>query len=158
MRVYRAKPRDCKDCPYKSQCTTSEKVGRTIKRHVDAPVFEYVDRLLRRPEAREAAIWRRTGPETVFGEAKERHGLRRAKFRGLEHVKEQCLLTATAQNINRMVKALTRREPPKAREAAMPARIPEIIRFQAEPSFSLIQPKSITLCSSPLIYQWAVSF
>lgn len=65
-----------------------------------------------------------TGPETVFGEAKERHGLRRAKFMGLEHVKEQCLLTATVQNIKRMVKALTRREPPTAREAVMPARIP----------------------------------
>ncbi|HAG08465.1 MAG: Transposase IS4 family protein [Desulfotomaculum sp. 46_296] len=51
---------------------------------VDARVFQYVDRLLRRPEAREAAIWRRTGPETIFGEAKERHGLRRARFRGLE--------------------------------------------------------------------------
>lgn len=56
------------------------------KRHGDARVFEYVDRLLKRPEVRDAAIWRRTGSETVFGEAKERHGLRRAKFRGLEHV------------------------------------------------------------------------
>ncbi|ACX51325.1 transposase IS4 family protein [Ammonifex degensii KC4] len=157
MKVYRTRPRDCKDCPYKSQCTTSEKVGRTIKRHVDARVFEYVDRLLKRPEAREAAIWRRTGPETVFGEAKEYHGLRRAKFRGLEHVKEQCLLTATAQNIKRMVKALTRRKPPKVREAAMPARTLKANQVQTRSSFSLIQSNLTALCSGPIVFQRAIA-
>lgn len=120
--MYQARPQECKVCPYKSQCTTAGRVGRTIKRHVDARVFEYVERLLGHPEARDAAIWQRTGPETIFGEAKERHGLRRARFTGLEHVKEQCLLTATTQNIKRMVKALTRRKPPQAREAVMPVR------------------------------------
>lgn len=57
-------------------------------------------------------------PETVFGEAKERHGLRRAKSRGVEHVREQCLLTAMAQNIKRMVKTRARTRPPKTLELA----------------------------------------
>lgn len=156
MKVYRARLKDCKDCPYKSQCTTSERVGRTIKRHVDAAVYEYIDRLLKRREAREAAVWRRTGPETVFGEAKEHHGLRKAKFRGLERVKEQCLLTATAQNIKRMVKVLTKRKPPKAREAVTPVRNPKRIRFQTVASFSLFRPSSIALCFNPSVSQWAV--
>lgn len=120
-------------------------------------MFEYVDRLLKRPEAREAAIWRRTGPETVFGEAKEYHGLRKVKFRGLEHVKEQCLLTATAQNIKRMVKALTRRKPPKVREAAILARTPKANQVQTRLSFSLIQSNLTALCSDPIVFHRTIA-
>jgi hypothetical protein len=36
-------------------------------------------------------------------------GLRRAKFRGVRFVREQVLMTATAQNIKRMVKLLAGR-------------------------------------------------
>ena len=42
--------------------------------------------------------------ERLFGEAKEQRGLRRARRRGLEQVQEQCLMTAMAQNIKRIVK------------------------------------------------------
>ncbi len=42
--------------------------------------------------------------ERLFGEAKEQMGLRRARRRGLEQVQEQCLMTAMAQNIKRIVK------------------------------------------------------
>jgi hypothetical protein len=49
--------------------------------------------------------------EELFGEAKELMGLRRAKFRRLKFLKEQVLMTATAQNIKRMVKLLSRRGP-----------------------------------------------
>ena len=49
--------------------------------------------------------------EELFGEAKEFMGLRRAKFRGALHVHAQVLLTATAQNIKRMMKLLCRRRP-----------------------------------------------
>jgi len=46
--------------------------------------------------------------EGLFGEAKEYMGLRVAKFRRLWNVGEQFLLTATVQNIKRMVKLLHR--------------------------------------------------
>ena len=51
--------------------------------------------------------------EELFGEAKEFMGLRRAKFRGTEFVREQILMTAAAQNIKKMVKMLSRRWPQK---------------------------------------------
>ena len=38
-------------------------------------------------------------------------GLRRAKFRRLKFVREQVLMTATAQNIKRMVKLVSRKGP-----------------------------------------------
>jgi hypothetical protein len=47
--------------------------------------------------------------EELFGEAKEFMGLRRARFRGVRFIREQVLMTATAQNIKRMVKLLAGR-------------------------------------------------
>jgi hypothetical protein len=49
--------------------------------------------------------------EELFGEAKEFMGLRQAKFRRTTFVREQVLMTATAQNIKRMIKMLFRRDP-----------------------------------------------
>jgi hypothetical protein len=62
--------------------------------------------------------------EELFGEAKEFMGLRRAKFRLHRFVREQVLMTATAQNIKRMVKLLSRKGPKKESEVigqALPA-------------------------------------
>lgn len=53
---------------------------------------------------------RKTLLEGSFGDAKNNHGLRRAKFRGREKVQEQSLLTAVAQNLKRLVKDLKNSE------------------------------------------------
>jgi hypothetical protein len=58
--------------------------------------------------------------EKLFGEAKEFMGLRQAKFRRTQFVKEQVLMTAAAQNIKRMIKLLTR-PGPKADAVAVSA-------------------------------------
>jgi hypothetical protein len=47
---------------------------------------------------------RKTYAETILGEAKNSHGLRRAICRGLDKVTIQALLTSTVQNIKRLVK------------------------------------------------------
>lgn len=44
--------------------------------------------------------------EHLFGEAKQSHGLGRARSRGLEKMNEQAILTASAQNLKRLVKFL----------------------------------------------------
>jgi len=44
--------------------------------------------------------------EHLFGEAKQSHGLGRARTRGLEKMNEQATLTAIAQNLKRLVKFL----------------------------------------------------
>jgi len=59
--------------------------------------------------------------EELFGEAKEWMGLRRAKFRRWKFIREQVLMTATAQNIKRMVTLLSRRGPAKQALAARQA-------------------------------------
>jgi hypothetical protein len=65
--------------------------------------------------------------EELFGEAKEFMGLRTAKFRRLRFIREQVLMTATAQNIKRMVKLLTKKGPQREALAAQQQRIPLFI-------------------------------
>ena len=43
--------------------------------------------------------------ERSFAEAKENHGLRFARMLGIKNMREQCFLTAAAQNIKRLVMA-----------------------------------------------------
>src|SRR5690606_21643965 len=47
--------------------------------------------------------------ERSFADAKELHGLRYARMRGLARVTEQCLLTAVCQNIKKMALLLWKR-------------------------------------------------
>ncbi len=77
--------------------------------------------------------------EELFGEAKEFMGMRRAKFR------EQVLLTATAQNIKRMVRLLSRRGP--HREAFTLAAILKAVAETARRAGSL----SRLLAGAPLL-------
>ena len=51
---------------------------------------------------------RRWQVEGLFGEAKENHCLRRAKYRGLEKVQIQSYMTAIAQNFKRLVDRVPR--------------------------------------------------
>jgi len=54
--------------------------------------------------AYQAALYLRKLYERTFGEAKEHHGMRRCRWRGRWKTELQCLLTATVQNIKRIVK------------------------------------------------------
>ncbi|MBN2256579.1 MAG: transposase, partial [Anaerolineaceae bacterium] len=49
---------------------------------------------------------RKTLLEGSFGDAKNNHGLRRAKYRGIDKVQEQSLLTAIVQNLKKLAKDL----------------------------------------------------
>lgn len=51
-----------------------------------------------------AALKIRSLYERTFGEAKQWHGLRRCRWRGLSKTTIQCLITATVQNIKRIAK------------------------------------------------------
>ena len=57
--------------------------------------------------------------EHLFGEAKQSHGLRNARYRGLVKMNEQATLTAIAQNLKRLVKFLDKRPTPIVAKAAL---------------------------------------
>jgi transposase len=98
--LYRADPAVCHACPVKGACTPG-RLGRTIQRSFHA---EYIERVrgyhataAYQQAMRKRAVW----VEPLFGEAKDWHGLRRVRLRGLWKVNCVALLIAAGQNLKR---------------------------------------------------------
>ena len=97
---YVASKADCKRCGLKAQCTKAP--NRVVHRHLDKAYLDYAAEQRPKVGYRVSQRYRKKG-EMLFGEAKEFMGLRRARRRGHDNVSEQCLITATVQNIMRIV-------------------------------------------------------
>ncbi len=101
---YAADPAVCNACPVKAACTPG-----TTGRHVHRSLHEaYLDRVRAyhatesyRKAMRKRAVW----IEPLFGEAKQWHGLRQFRLRGLMKVNTESLLTAAGQNLKRWLVA-----------------------------------------------------
>ncbi len=113
--VYRARKIDCQVCQKKPECTKDQ--ARSVSYHIYEDSINKAKALNKTREYRISQRMRKQ-IEELFGEAKEFMGLRRARYRGLRFVREQVLMTATAQNIKRMVRLLSRGGP-KAAALAM---------------------------------------
>lgn len=105
-REYASEPSICKNCRCLSFCTHSRNHRKVITRHVWEDDKERIreNRLSERGK-----VIKRRRAETVersFADAKELHGYRYARFRGIRRVEMQCLMTAMVQNIKKMVKLM----------------------------------------------------
>ena len=104
VRVYQAPAATCNACPLKARCTESSK-GRQVKRSFDEA---YLDRVrgYHATEAYQKAMRKRqVWVEPLFAEAKDWHGLRRFRLRGLANVNIEGLLIAAGQNLKRLLAA-----------------------------------------------------
>ena len=104
-REYWSSSKDCANCPRKSECMSEKSKRRLVTRHVWQDALEDVIWFTRTTNGRRIYSWRKQTIERSFAEAKENHGLRFARMLGIKNMREQCFLTAAAQNIKRMVMA-----------------------------------------------------
>lgn len=104
MTEYRAPAGVCLDCRFRAQCSPTGK-PRGIRRSFDRGLIEDALRWLETDEGKQRYKQRQTYVETQFGIAKERHGLRRAQWRGRWKVQIQVWLTAAAMNMKKLVKS-----------------------------------------------------
>lgn len=105
---YKSDPAICARCPRLRECTGSRNHQKVIHRHIWEKHCETVND--HRYEERGKRIYKRR-KETVersFADAKELHGHRYARFRGIDKVQEQCLMAACAQNIKKIALLLER--------------------------------------------------
>jgi transposase len=102
--VYRAQAATCNACPVKAACTTSDH-GRTLQRSFYAEYLERVQAYHETPAYQKAMRKRSVWVEPLFGEAKQWHGLRQFRLRGLEKVNIEALLVAAGQNLKRWLVA-----------------------------------------------------
>lgn len=101
-RHYRSDPAVCQLCEQRGQCTQNSKAQKTITRHVWEGAKEEANRLRLTKWGRKVYARRKETVERSFADAKQHHGHRYARFRGLSKVQMQCLLAATAQNMKKM--------------------------------------------------------
>jgi transposase len=106
--IYRAKPSQCAGCPQKASCTPSTHRKLTVSWHEE--VRERV-RALSGTSEFAASRRARNKVEALFSELRNNINLRRLRLRGLPHVKEQFLLAATAQNLKRLARFLSKQTP-----------------------------------------------
>ena len=112
---YRATKNDCSICALKPKCTTA--VMRKVTRDIHEDVRDQV-RALANTEAFQQSRRERKKVEMRFAHMKRILRLDRFRLRGLSGARDEVLLTATAQNLRRLVKFLCR---PPPQVAACPA-------------------------------------
>lgn len=110
VRHYKSKAEICSNCPSLAQCTQNKQNIRTITRHIHE-AYKEETRLRRLSDyGKQLKLRRSETIERSFAEAKELHGLRYAKYRGLAKVGMQCWLTSACQNMKRIANILFRRD------------------------------------------------
>ena len=97
----------CATCEYLSKCTSSQSHQRVITHHVwhDSVEAIYSNRLS--DKGKKIYSRRKETVERSFADAKELHGHRYARMRGIAKVFEQCLLSAAVQNMKKIALVLS---------------------------------------------------
>jgi transposase len=98
-REYKSDPDLCRHCPLLDLCTQSANHVKVITRHVWERSKERIDQHRLMERGRQIYRQRKQTVERSFADAKELHGHRYAKMRGLRNVQQQSLLCAICQNL-----------------------------------------------------------
>jgi transposase len=121
--IYEAKAERCTSCPLKAECCPKAK-ARSISVPQDGGVRARAAVYLGTLPARQSIRRRQAWIETIFGDGKERRGLRRARCRGLDPMRVQALLTAIAQNVRQLALSKTTRPETGAGALEKPSPVP----------------------------------
>jgi transposase len=101
-REYKSDPDLCQHCPLLACCTQSANHVKVLTRHVWERSKERIDYHRRLEKGKAIYQHRKETVERSFADAKELHGHRYARMRGLKNVQEQSLLCAICQNIKKI--------------------------------------------------------
>lgn len=99
---YKSDPAICRNCPLLKQCTRSKSQTKVLTRHVFEEAKEAANQTRLSAWGKKIYQRRKETVERSFADAKQHHGHRYARFRGLQNVQMQCLMAGTAQNIKKM--------------------------------------------------------
>jgi hypothetical protein len=107
-REYVSDPSVCANCWLRGDCTKAKDMRKVLTRHVWEDARERGRQKRLSDRGKKIYARRKETIERSFADAKELHGMRYARMRGRARVQEQCLMTATAQNIKKLATVLDR--------------------------------------------------
>jgi len=101
-RQYKSDPNVCQRCSLRMQCTRSTNHTKVVIRHVWEDSKERINRHRLTDVGKKLYARRKQTVERSFADAKQLHGHRYTRMRGLDKVREQCLLAAACQNMKKI--------------------------------------------------------
>lgn len=107
-REYASTPNQCAACSVRGQCTRSANGVKVVIRHVWEDHKEAIDAHRLTQTGKRLYKRRKETVERSFADAKELHGHRYARFRGVAKVRAQALLVGACQNMKKMARLLAR--------------------------------------------------
>lgn len=103
-REYYSDGRTCKECTMRKQCFGESTTRRVVTRHVWQDYLDDATDFSRTAKGKLLYSWRKETIERSFADAKVLHGMRYARYLGLDGMREQSFLTAAVQNMKKMAK------------------------------------------------------
>lgn len=108
--TYRAERGVCKQCPLRERCTSGVGLGRAITRDGYEEYRERMREKIKTTAGKTIYGKRKCIVEPVFGQIKTRSGFHQFLLRGLEKVKLEWKIAATAHNLLKIIAAIMRKE------------------------------------------------
>lgn len=106
FKTYSAKTKDCKVCPFRETCFGKTASKRTISRPIAHELLEANIQRAQTSEYKLIQKLRRVWCEGSFGTMKMKHKLYKTYKRGIGKILEQCLFSALALNLKRIIKVI----------------------------------------------------
>ena len=101
--AYRPRAGTCRDCSLRDECLGGQ-ADRIVLRHVREELVEEMRSRMNTLRGRRLMSRRRVLSERRFADAKEKHGMGRAQFRGRLNMQIQALMTAAVLNLKLLAK------------------------------------------------------
>ena len=100
-REYKSNPQVCCNCPTRHLCTKSKNFTKVVTRHIWKEYEELADDARYTPIYQRMYKARKETIERVFADAKEQHGMRYTRYRGLTQVRNWVKLKFAAMNLKK---------------------------------------------------------
>ena len=142
FQVFVSNRKVCQGCQLRERCMKSKRAVRTLKRHIAHEAIEQARQQSHSGWARRDRRRRQHLMEGSFADATNRHGFKRARWRGLNNQQIQDLLIAACQNIRIFIRNERRRQA-AARAAVHPQAPRPGIRLFFTPVNVSSQPQKV---------------
>jgi hypothetical protein len=101
-KLYKSNPFICGTCEMRHQCTESDNHQKVITRHIWSEYLEEANHLRHTEKNKQIYKLRSQTIERVFADAKEKHGMRYTKYRGISKVNDHAMLLFACMNMKKM--------------------------------------------------------
>ena len=109
-KIFQANKKDCMNCPFKYKCTTMD--AKQVHLSIFHDILDYIEDLRHSDYGKETYKKRKEKIERLFGDAKEKYGMRYTHLRGKNRVRNHILLTLGCMNLKKGARHLERLEDP----------------------------------------------